>query len=143
MNFKLLAKIVLFFTSAVFGSCNETSEPAILIAVQNGTYTGTFQRFSGEHAGKISMVEMNFDNGRWEGTSSIPKYPALCAGEYTLENGEITFTNECFWTAEFDWSLILSGTFKLKKTSTEMTFEKTMGTGNSQIKDVYIFQMKR
>jgi hypothetical protein len=105
----------------------------------NGTYTGTFQRFSGEYAGEISIVEMNFDNGRWGGTSSIPKYPALCAGEYTVGNGEITFTNECFWTAEFDWSLILSGTFKFRQSATSITFEKTMGTGEIQIKDVYVF----
>jgi len=139
MNFKLISKIVLFFTFVAFSSCNETAEPTVLTPELNGTYTGTFQRFSGETAGEISIVEMNFDNGTWGGTSTIQKYPALCAGEYTLGSGEITFTNGCFWTAEFDWTLILSGTFKFRKTQTNMTFEKTMGTGENQIRDVYVF----
>jgi len=143
MNHQSSGKVFLLLMLAIFGSCSENTEPTIASQDLNGTYTGTFQRFSSTFSGEIALVEINFDNGTWGGTSSIQKYPALCAGEYTTGNGEISFTNNCFWTTEFDWSLILSGTFKLRQTQTSLSFEKTYGKGQNQFRDVYIFPIGR
>lgn len=106
-----------------------------------GTYSGTFQRFSGETAGETALVELNFENGNWEGTSSLQKYPALCNGTYKIENQEITFTNACFWTADFDWTLILSGTFVIEQSQNTLKLERILGTGENQIRDVYVFSI--
>ncbi|WP_373492899.1 hypothetical protein [Aquiflexum sp.] len=141
MNFKPTFNLLLIFTLILFGSCNENAEPTILSQELVGTYSGTFQRFSGETAGEIALVELNFENGNWEGTSSIQKYPALCNGTYKIENQEITFTNACFWTAEFDWTLILSGTFVIEQNSNTLKIERILGTGENQIRDVYVFSI--
>ena len=141
MNFKPVFNLLLIFTVALFGSCNENAEPIILSQELEGTYSGTFQRFSGETADEIALVELNLVNGNWEGTSSKQKYPALCNGTYKIENQEITFSNACFWTAEFDWTLILSGTYKLEQSQYRLKFERILGTGENQIRDVYVFSI--
>jgi hypothetical protein len=89
------------------------------------------------------VVELNLDNGSFGGTSTIPRYPAICAGNYTIGNGEITFVNQCFFTADFDWTLILSGTFKVEKTATSLRLEKIMGEGESRIRDIYTFSISK
>ena len=91
----------------------------------NGTYTGTFQR---EPGGKISQVSLIFSAGEWNGTSEFSKYPALCSGTYEVTNKDkIEFTNACFWTADFDWTLILSREFDLRVKGNTIEINKQNG----------------
>lgn len=105
------------------------------------TIPSAFSNLHQMAAGEIALVEMNFENGNWEGTSSIQRYPALCNGTYKIENQEITFTNGCFWTADFDWTLILSGTYKLEQSQNTLKFERILCTGENQIREVYVFSI--
>ena len=68
------------------------------------------------NGGKISNVAIIFSGNTWAGAQSdFAKYPALCHGTYKITDATtIMFENACFWTAEFDWSLILSQGYKIK-----------------------------
>jgi hypothetical protein len=83
-------------------SCNqnddENPQPEI-----NGEYIGIFER-----NGNTSNVELNFTNGIYSGESETEKFSAICNGNYSISNYSIEFENVCPWTAEFDWTLILS-----------------------------------
>ena len=102
---------ILFLTILISVSCKKTS---INSPIPNGIYKGTFQRQTST-GGQISNVTITFSANAWTGQSEFAKYPALCHGTY-LENGvdSISFENNCPWTAEFDWSLILSQNYKIK-----------------------------
>jgi hypothetical protein len=96
-------------------ACNKNqddlSDP---ISAQNeisGTYSGTFQRTGMGSSGVVLMM----GGGRYEGTSTISKYPAICHGSYTAAASSITFKDSCNWTADFDWTLILDGTYNLER----------------------------
>jgi len=52
---------------------------------------------------------------------------------------KITFQNECAWTAEFDWTLILSGEYNLTKTGSVLEFLRDYRSANS---DTYIDQYR-
>ena len=84
--------------------------------IPDGTYIGTFVRDAvwteNEDIANISII-VSFDT--WTGTSDIVKYPSLCNGTYSINRDKIVFKNNCVWTAEFDWSLILSGEYFIKK----------------------------
>ncbi|SRR5258705_9249845 len=102
--------------------------------IKNGTYTGTFQRqVSGN--GIISNVTITFTSVDWSGQSQYTKYPALCRGTYKI-NGtdQITFEDSCPWTAEFDWTFILSGDYKLIVNGNSIQISKDY---NNAFKDVY------
>lgn len=81
------------------------------LTIEDGTYTGTFQRKPVWSDGQLANISIAFSSGSWSGQSDIVKYPALCRGSYTIEGNKIIFTNDCIWTAEFDWSLILGGEY--------------------------------
>ena len=91
----LLISIVTLFTS-----CNDddNTQPEL-----NGEYIGVYER-----NGNTSNVELNFENGNFYGESNTHLFPAICNGNYSISNTIILFENECIWTAQFDWTLILN-----------------------------------
>lgn len=95
-------------------SCDKEEQPSIKIP--DGNYIGTFQRKPVWHESAVSNISLTFTSNKWSGAGNIQKYPALCSGTYSIMGDTILFENECFWTAEFDWSLILSGKYKIEQT---------------------------
>jgi hypothetical protein len=43
-----------------------------------------------------------FDNGRFAGTYSKERYPAICKGTCEIVGDKIIFADECVWTANFN-----------------------------------------
>lgn len=104
-------------------SCQTTDETQV--GPLNGTYTGIFYRTSSGATHEISNVTLILEGNRFEGTSSIVKYPAICRGTFILGDNVIEFENGCAWTAEFDWSYILSGKFRATQEGDEVVMTKT------------------
>jgi hypothetical protein len=112
-------------------SCKKTN-PSFVIP--DGTYTGTFQRQT-SMGGQISNVTITFSGSNWTGQSQFVKYPALCHGTYNAKGiNSIAFQNACPWTAEFDWTLILSYDYKIKVVGKGIEISRNY---NSSFKDVY------
>jgi len=88
----------------------------------DGNYIGVFER-----DGNTSDVELTFNNGTWNGASETEKFPALCNGTYSISGNAITFENTCPWTAEFDWTLILSGDWNYNLNGNTLVLIKTNG----------------
>lgn len=101
----------------LFSSCG-TDQPQLL----EGNYSGTFTR-----GNESSNVQLVFENGKFEGSSEVTKFPAICNGTYQVSGNKIEFTNSCAWTAEFDWSLILAGSWTFLKTNNQLTMTHSNG----------------
>ncbi len=112
-------------------SCNRTN-PAFLILP--GTYTGTFQR--GPGYSPVSTVTITFSpDGNWAGQSQFPHYPALCSGTYKMSSSHaVSFKNACPWTADFNWTLILSGDYNITISGSHIEITRDYA---SLAKDVY------
>lgn len=91
-------------------ACNKDADTKKL---PEGTYIGTFQRELDWADNDTANITIIFSSNTWSGSSDKTKYPALCHGSYSINNSTINFINECPWTTEFDWSLILSGKYQL------------------------------
>jgi hypothetical protein len=117
MKTKILFLIMLVLTIV---SCNK-DENNIETNI-NGNYTGTFER-----NGSISNVQISLNNGIFNGQGALEKFPALCNGSYSISGNTITFENACPWTAEFDWTLILSGNWTYSINNNELVFIKENG----------------
>jgi hypothetical protein len=104
------------------------------LLIPNGIYKGTFQRRT-SNGGQISNVTISFSANTWTGQSEFAEYPALCHGTY-LENGidSMRFENNCPWTAEFDWTLILSRSYKIKISGKELELTRDY---NNTYSDIY------
>lgn len=131
--------IGLALLSFVLSSC-EDGEDFPLTKLE-GTYTGTFQRTSGTEVGEIANVTITFENNMWEGQSEKYRYPAICKGTYQIKGQIINFENQCMFTADFDWTLILDGDFEINQTTDTFTMTKVYPNEAAQIKDVYTLHL--
>ncbi len=101
-----------------------------------GSYSGSFNRTGMSDTARvtISLSETSF-----EGQSNIQKYPAICRGSYTTSENSISFVDSCAWTADFDWTLILNGTYNLSmQPDNTIRIWRTNGT----VTDEYILQKR-
>jgi hypothetical protein len=110
----LLLIIYLTYFSGCEKNEKDTENTEITVTFQDGNYVGTFQRELTWTDSYTANVTMTFSSNAWTGTSNINKYPALCCGTYSIKGDTIVFENNCAWTAEFDWSLILTGKYFLE-----------------------------
>ena len=108
---KLLNLRVIATSLVVISGCND-DETSVVPPVLEGTYEGTFER-----DGMRSDVMLTLENGEFSGTSNKSPFPAICNGTYTQQNGHATFSDACVWTADFDWTLILSGEWDVQVTA--------------------------
>lgn len=108
-----------------FSGCDKSAK--IIATIPDGTYFGTFQRILTSGEGQKANIWLTFSSGRWSGQSDIPNYPALCHGTYKAVGEKLIFENECAFTADFDWSLILSGEYKYTLDGDNLTITKSYG----------------
>jgi hypothetical protein len=90
-------------------SCQDDS----IVLSQEGVYEGIFYQTTPQQRNKSSQVTLELSGGKFAGLSSEDKYPAICTGTYTTKSKLIEFSNECVFTADFDWSLVLDGTYEV------------------------------
>jgi len=108
---RLLITILLF---PFLFACSEEDDPTLELA--EGTYAGIFYRSSPNARWATADVQLTLVDGRFSGSSSIARYPAICEGTYQIPGSEtIQFTNKCSFTADFDWTFILDGTFQIRQ----------------------------
>ena len=111
------------------------NEESIYKMIPDGTYKGTFQRESVWSSSDTANITLTFSSNQWSGSGDREKYPALCHGTYSINGDTIIFGNECAWTAEFDWSLILAGKYALKQSGNTIEFSRDYRSSTS---DTYI-----
>jgi hypothetical protein len=95
----------IFTFATFFSGCKKENT-----TIDDGTYKGTFTvtYSSGTQTGQTTLV---LNNGTFSCSGNPTKIPAGGSGTFSSGNGTITFNDENFWTADFDWNLILSGTY--------------------------------
>ncbi len=91
-------------------SCREDAGTTTVV---EGTYTGQFMRLGLTERPSPSNVTLTLEGGKFTGYSDQARYPSICNGSYQINGGKIKFINECFWTADFDWSYILGGEYDI------------------------------
>ena len=131
---RVLAAITLTIFLCAF-SCEDTEDINI-----DGTYTGEFFRLDPKQSHDVSNVTLTLSDGKFQGTSSAPKYPAICKGTYSVDGRDVTFKDACYWTADFDWSFILSGEFNVSGGKDSLVMSAPRGDG---VRDVYRLRRQR
>lgn len=120
-------------------ACSKSQDSTIT----DGHYSGTFRRVSAG-VGDTAYVAINFTGNRYEGeVKSSPKqyYPVPCKGTYGIDGSTIKFANECFFTANFDWSYILGGDYQMSRNGDSLTLIRDY---NGIFRDEYrLLRLKR
>lgn len=105
--------LILLITAFLFMISCEQKE-TVTPDVVDGTYVGIFNRSSPNAKYATANVTLTLNKGEFSGSSNINNYPAICNGTYKIFEGRVEFTNNCMFTANFDWTYILNRNFNLK-----------------------------
>jgi hypothetical protein len=116
MKFMRVRILLLFFVCTLVVSCKK-DRPTFL---SDGIYTGTFQRYS-----RIEPIQIKIQGNNFTGLSaSSDHYPVLGYGTFKLDRNTIEFANKAGFTADFDWTLILDGQYKIITRGPEIKFQR-------------------
>lgn len=96
--------VVIATLSFLFG-CDKSE-----VNVTEGSYKGTFT-VTNSTGVSTGAVTLELKNGRFSCSGNSDRIPAGGSGSYSVTNGKIVFVDENFWTADFDWNLILNGRY--------------------------------
>jgi len=128
----LLAVITLIacskHSSLSSGNINKVND-----AKPDGTYSDTFQRVVHD-TGAISHVSIIFSSGNYSGQSEMNYYPVIGKGTFKIFSDSISFRASMVYTANFDWTLILSGDYKIKMNNSELEIWRDYDNSS---KDIY------
>lgn len=122
------AKIYIFlFATALLFSCKKPSKVDI---VNDGNYTGVLVvTNSVKSVPDTYPITVSLKDGRFNITYKGTFKPSAGKGSYTFKNGIASFTDEGFWTADFDWGLLLNGEYDIKSNATDLTLKKRSNPG--------------
>lgn len=98
-------RVVLFLMVLVLFSCKKDRQE-----LTDGTYTGTFKvsYTQGSQQGPVTVI---ISGNRYECSSDTDHVPGGGSGSFSQEKKLIVFTDVNNYTADFDWNLILNGTY--------------------------------
>jgi hypothetical protein len=99
-----------------------------------GRYAGTFTR-TGTGNTPTANVTLEFSNGKFSGASDMTTYPAICNGEYSTSGKWLNITNQCVFTANFDWTLIFNNEYQYELNGDNLRITRVYNTGQM---DVYM-----
>ena len=121
--------IIVFAVTTVLTACNKEKFEEEM----EGHYTGTFQRISATGLYPSQSVILHLNNNSFSGSSDNARYPAICHGSWEAGASTVDFTNGCVFTADFDWTLILNGSYYYEKTGTHLKIWKK----ENEVTDTY------
>jgi len=97
----------------------------------SGTYSGKFiyDNPARSASATVSDASVTFSEGSYKAEGNPDKIPAGGSGTFSVAGKKVKFSDENMWTAEFDWGLILNGSYdyKINKDSLILTRQTEEG----------------
>ena len=104
-----------------------------------GTYSGTFRT---KQDGKMVMTdtELILLNGNFE----VKKGPKLGSGSFKLEDKrKVTFSDKNVWPADFDWNLILNGSYTYQALGDSLILTRVLSATTPIDNNYYQYRLKQ
>jgi hypothetical protein len=133
---KSMRLVTLFFVLLMFvlTGCDKSKENKEFTARYNGTFIRTDDMQLGDPI--ISNVTLSFTKNTFRGSSDTRSYPAICSGTFTISQSKISVSNSCFFTADFDGTLIFTGSYEYEQMGNRLRIWRTYANGKQDIYDL-------
>lgn len=103
-------KTILFLFVILFWGCEESDTN---VNFENGNYSGTFTITESDGQPQSGNVIFNFSNNSYSVVPEKLYLPPVGGGTFSINGNTIMLVDTAIHTAEFDWTLILNGSFEL------------------------------
>ncbi|SKB49047.1 hypothetical protein [Daejeonella lutea] len=110
----------------ITASCDDKAETGISL---DGNYSGYFYHIPPGQTKVVKApaeVNIKLDGSQFAVNGTQNRYPAGGSGTFSVINRkEVDFKDENFWTADFDWNLILNGRYSYEIKSDSLILTRT------------------
>lgn len=115
--------VIIFSIVTLLLACEEEK-----LNLADGTYKGTFTvtYSSGTQTGQTTL---EIKNGVFTCTGNSSRIPAGGSGAFSVNKRTIAFSDKNFWTADFDWNLILNGDYNYTFNGSKLKLTKSSNGG--------------
>lgn len=124
--------IITIIATMITKGCDKEIPEKQCLPITDGIYTGTFTLTTptGVSTGDATI---QIEGNRFSASGNANRIPAGGSGNFSLSDDRqtITFQDENFWTADFDWSLILSGNFVYSFDGEKLEFARQTHDGRT------------
>jgi hypothetical protein len=127
----------LIATVVFMGSCSKTLLQPNSV---EGTYKGQFELKNTDSAQAMpgsGAVTVNFTATDYKASANSNYIPAGGAGTYSVRKDSIDFKDDSMHTANFDWNLLLNGTYRYTVKGDSIMLSKELGT------QIYLYKLKK
>jgi len=95
------------------------------------SYKGTFIRTNGSSLGSpiVSNVRLHLSESAFTGTSDVRNHPAICSGNFTINQAKMVIANTCYFTTEFDGTFIFDGEYNYELKGNQLHIWRTYTNG--------------
>jgi hypothetical protein len=133
-----LKGLILLVVVSVFSSC---SKELIVSKNVDGTYRGVFEIENTDPAANSTPITadvwVNLKGINYNSTGSVNGISAGASGKYFIKKDVITFTDILMHTANFDWSLLLNGSYTYTIKDDQIVLSKKAGN------NTYTYRLKK
>ncbi|WP_286859647.1 MULTISPECIES: hypothetical protein [Sphingobacterium] len=133
----LLKNSFLLGISLLFASCSK--EESEKITALEGSYSGKFTvYYKNQDKTFTGDVNVKFKADSFFCSTNKDRYPAGGSGTFEIIGNKIVFKDQNFWTADFDWALILNREYSYTLDGKELILTKDPYQNNS-----YTYKLKK
>lgn len=128
-------KTLLFITilsAIITKGCNSNNDDPQNLPIADGLYSGIFTSTSSTGVSK-GDVTLEIKGNRFIASGNANRIPAGGSGTWSVDpDGKaISLQDENFWTADFDWSLIMSGDFSYSFNGSKLILTRSSIDGST------------
>ena len=135
---KKLISLVLLTTSLFSLGCSKDILQSTNI---DGSYQGVFELTNTnpvvDFVPLTGEVTVTFEGLNYSSTGNANYVPASSGGKYFIKKDVMTFTDTMMHTANFDWNMLLNGSYAYSITGDNITLTRTVGYNK------YTYRLKR
>lgn len=127
--FRFFNLLIFLIVGFAFSGCSKKDSK---VSVLNGTYAGTFYYHTSSANASSGPVTITFSENNYGSSHNQNRIPAGGSGTYQISGQVIKFNDINFWTADFDYGLVLNGNYTYQIKSDSLIFNKTNSTTSYQ-----------
>jgi hypothetical protein len=125
-----LLKPAFLMLAVAFGSCGKDN--ILKYGKPSGIFKGNFTSYAScpqcviTTATRSGDVTVKFSGNTFQSTGNSNYIPAGGEGKFTVQGNQIIFTDQNVHTANFDWNLVLNGTYDSQIKTDTLVLEKVV-----------------
>ncbi|MXV15584.1 hypothetical protein [Hufsiella ginkgonis] len=110
-----------------------------------GLYSGEFRYYNPQSnaSAQSAPITVSFSGYIYDATGAPDKKPAGGSGTFSMEGNKVKFEEKSMWTADFDWNMILKGTYDYQVKADSLILTKTAEQGDNKYPTIYRYALKK